>query len=192
MSCTVYVGASVDGFIARENDTFDFLEASDGSGETPGDPNEDYGFAEFMKSIDALVMGRRTFEVVRPFAQWPYGETPVFVWTRRPLDLPPDYPHPVEPVAGLPADVVAQLAQRGLHRLYVDGGRTIQTFLEAGYVDRLVVSRVPVLIGQGISLFGPLSRDVKLEHVATKVWPGGMVRSEYAVVRPAPPPTRTT
>ena len=183
MSRTVYCGVSVDGFLAREDDRFDFLSA----GGEPS-PGEDYGFAEFMKTIDALVMGRRTFEVVRPFKEWPYGKTPVFVWTHRPLDLPPDYPHPVEATSGDPADVVAQLAQRGLHRLYVDGGRTIQAFMNAGLIDRLVVSRVPVLIGRGISLFGPLAHDVKLEHVATKVWPGGMVRTEYAVMRPGPQP----
>ncbi len=179
MSATVYCGASVDGFIARENDSFDFLSAGDG--ENP--PNEDFGFAEFMKEIDALVMGRRTFEVVRPFKEWPYGKTPVFVRTHRPLDLPPDYPHPVHATSGDPADVIAQLAQRGLHRLYVDGGRTIQDFMNAGLIDRIIVSRVPVLIGSGISLFGPLSRDLRLEHVATKVWPGGMVRTEYLVKR---------
>lgn len=183
MSGIVYCGVSVDGFLARENDTFDFLSAGD-----EANPGEDYGFAEFMKGIDALVMGRRTFEVVRPFKQWPYGKTPVFVWTRRPLDLPQDWPHPVEATSGHPADVVAQLAQRGLHRLYVDGGRTIQAFLEAGQIDRLIISRVPVLIGQGISLFGPLSHDIRLELVATKEWPGGMVRTEYAVKHPGPQP----
>ena len=103
--------------------------------------------------------------------------------SHRPLDLPSDYPHPVEATSGYPADVVAQLAQRGLHRLYVDGGRTIQAFMNEGLIDRLIVSRVPVLIGSGISLFGPLRHDVRLEHVATKVWPGGMVRTEYAVRR---------
>jgi riboflavin biosynthesis pyrimidine reductase len=75
-----------------------------------------------------------------------------------------------------------QLETRGFRHLYVDGGATIQRFLAAGLVDRLVLSRVPVLIGEGIPLFGSLPHDVRLRHVATRTFPGGMVQTEYSIL----------
>ena len=174
----MFVGTSLDGFLARPDGAFDFLPGAEG-GEGGG---ESHGFAEFMATIDALVMGRNTFDVVRAMPAWPYGEKPVFVLTSRPLgDLPPRIP--VEAMAGTPAEIVAGLAARGVHRLYVDGGLTIQSFLRAGLIDRIVVTRVPVLIGTGIPLFGPLEHDIRLRHVSTRVLGGIMVQSEYEILR---------
>jgi dihydrofolate reductase len=170
---SVFVGTSLDGFLARPDGSFDFLPAEGG---------ESHGFEEFLATIDALVMGRNTFDVVRAMPAWPYGGKPVSVLTTRPLgDLPPGIP--VEAMAGTPAEIVEALASRGVNRLYVDGGLTIQSFLRAGLIDRIVVTRVPVLIGTGIPLFGPLAHDVRLRHVSTRVLGGIMVQSEYAVER---------
>jgi dihydrofolate reductase len=174
MKASVFCGTSLDGFIARPNDALDFLEAGGG---------EDHGFTEFLASVDAVVMGRRTFEVVLTFGSWPYGTKPVVVLSSRPLDIPAFPDAVIEHMAGEPAEIVSRLAARGVGHIYVDGGVTIRRFLEAGLIQRLVITRVPVLIGSGIPLFGPLSRDIVVRHVATRAFPGGLVQSEYLVGR---------
>ena len=169
----MFVGISVDGFIARTDGSFDFLDAGG---------NEPHGFEEFWASVDALVMGRKTYETALSFGTWPYGRKPVFVLSTQPLASAPRGAV-VEHVSGDPRAIVAQLEARGIQHAYIDGGLTIQRFLEAGLIDRLTITRVPVLIGTGIPLFGPLSRDLKLEHVATRQFAGGLVQSEYTVER---------
>lgn len=172
VKASVFVGTSLDGFIARSNGALDFL---------PADGGEPHGFEEFLASVDALVMGRKTYETVLAFGTWFYGNKPVFVLSSRPL--PPALPGAiVERMSGSPADIVSTLADRGISHIYVDGGATIQQFLRAGLVQRLIVTRVPVLIGSGISLFGKLDHDVPLRHIATRHFKSGMVQSEYAVV----------
>jgi len=172
MTVSVFIGTSVDGFIARPNGDLDFL---------PADGGEPHGYAEFMASVDALVIGRKTFETVLAFAAWPYGDKRVVVLSSRPVDLSAVRGGVVEQMAGSPAEIVSKLAASGAHHLYVDGGITIQEFLRAGLVQRLIITRVPVLIGDGISLFGTLPRDVRLRHVATQYYPSGLVKSEYQV-----------
>ena len=125
--------------------------------------------------------GRKTFETVQVFATWPYGDKRVVVLSSRPVDLSAVRGGVVEQMAGPPAEIVAKLAASGAHRLCVDGGITIQGFLRAGLVQRLIITRVPVLIGDGIPLFGTLPRDVRLQHVATQHYPSGLVKSEYLV-----------
>lgn len=170
IQATVFVGASVDGFIARKDHALDFL------------PHvaEDHGFDALLASVDALVMGRNTYDTVLGFGAWPYGTKPVVVLTTRPPAAPPAGAV-VEFMHGEAPEIATRLADRGFRHLYVDGGDTIQRFLRAGLITRLVVTRVPVLIGSGIPLFGDLPRDVKLEHVATRAFPSGLVQSEYRV-----------
>lgn len=169
---TVFVGISVDGFIARRDGGLDFL---------PAEP-EDHGFDELLASVDALVMGRATFETVLGFGgDWPYGDKRVVVLSSQPLDLSAARGGRVEQMSGEPAEIVARLAASGAVNLYIDGGVTVQRFLRAGQVDRLVLTRVPVLIGDGLPLFGPLPHDVRLRHVATRSFPSGLVQTEYAL-----------
>jgi len=170
MKASVFVGISVDGFMARVNGELDFL---------PAEP-EPHGYDEFMASVDALVIGRNTFEFVLGFGGWAYGAKPVFVLSTRPLPPVPEGAV-VERMSGEPAAILAELEARGIGHVYVDGGITIQRFLQAGLIQRLIITRVPVLIGSGIPLFGALPRDVVLEHVATRQYPSGLVQSEYAV-----------
>jgi len=125
------------------------------------------------------VIGRKTFETVLTFGGWPYGDKRVVILSSRPVDLSVVRGGVVEQMGGTPAEIVSRLAASGAHHLYVDGGITIQQFLRAGLVDRLVVTRVPVLIGDGIPLFGRLPHDVRLRHVATRSYPSGLVQSEY-------------
>ena len=172
MIASVFVGTSLDGFIARPNGAFDFL---------PADGGEPHGFEEFLASVDAVVMGRNTFETVLPLQPWPYGDKRIIVLSRRPLNLSITSGGAIEQMAGPPEQIVSQLAARGIQHIYVDGGITIQRFLRAGLIQRLTITRVPVLIGEGIPLFGSLPHDVQLRHIATRQYPGGMVSSEYHV-----------
>jgi dihydrofolate reductase len=172
MTATVFVGTSVDGFIARANGDLDFLDEGGG---------EPHGYTEFIASVDAIVIGRNTFEKVLTFDAWPYGDKRVVILSSRPLDLSTVVGGVVEQMAGPPADIVSQLAATGAHHLYIDGGITIQRFLSAGLIQRLIITRVPVLIGDGIPLFGALPRDIRLQHVATRHYQSGLVQSEYLI-----------
>jgi dihydrofolate reductase len=172
MTVSAFVGTSADGFIARTNGEFDFL---------PQDGGEPHGYDEFIASIDAIVMGRHTFDTVLRFPAWPYGDKRVVVLSNRDLERQTANGGVVEQMAGAPADIVSKLASTGSHHLYVDGGITVQQFLRAGLVQRLVITRVPVLIGEGIPLFGSLPHDVKLRHLGTRQFASGLVQSEYEV-----------
>jgi dihydrofolate reductase len=167
MTASVFCGVSVDGFLARRNHTFDFLPPGGG---------EEHGYEEFIASVDAVVMGRNTYETVLKLEPWPYKEMRVVVLSSKPVSDPR-----IEHTSGEAADIVSRLAATGAHHLYVDGGITIQRFLCAGLIDRLIITRVPVLIGEGIPLFGSLPHDVRLRHIATRSYPGGLVQSEYEV-----------
>jgi dihydrofolate reductase len=168
---SIFIGTSLDGFIARSNGDLDFLPPGGG---------EPHGYDEFMATVDALVIGRKTFETVLAFDAWPYAQKPVFVLSSRPLAAAPPGAV-VEHLSGAPGEIVLQLAARGLQHIYVDGGVTIQRFLRAGLIQRLIITRVPVLIGSGIPLFGALQHDVLLTHVATRQYASGLVQSEYVV-----------
>jgi dihydrofolate reductase len=171
VNASIFIGTSVDGFIARLNGDLDFLPAGGG---------EPHGYAEFMETVDALVIGRKTYETVLAFETWPYDEKPVFVLSTRSL-APAPAGAVVEHMSGDPAEIVAQLDTRGITHVYVDGGITIQRFLRAGLIQRLIITRVPVLIGDGVPLFGSLPHDVRLEHVATRYYPSGLVQTEYRI-----------
>ena len=176
MIASVFVGTSLDGFLARRNGDFDFLPPGGG---------EHHGYDEFMASVDTIVMGRNTFEVVLKLGEWPYAGKRVVVLSSRPVDLSVVRGGVVEQMAGPPAEIIAQLATQGARHVYVDGGITVQTFLRAGLIQRVIITRVPVLIGDGIPLFGPLPHDVRLRHVKTRQFASGLVTSEYEVIQPA-------
>ena len=172
MKLSVFCGVSVDGFLARPNHALDFL---DSGAQIP------HGFEEFYKSVDVVVIGRKTFEVVLTFGKWFYGKKAVVVLSSRSLDFSSVKGGVVSQMSGEPAEIAAQIKARGFKHAYIDGGITIQRFLAAGVIDRLVVTRVPVLIGEGIPLFGPVPRDIPLRHVATRSYEGGLVQSEYEI-----------
>lgn len=173
MKASVFVGISLDGYMARPDGAFDFL---------PADGGEPHGYEEFFASVDALVIGRHTYEVVLGINPWPYGEKPVFVLSsKKDLENAPSGAV-VEQMSGTPEEIVSTLIQRGIGHVYVDGGVTIQSFLRAGLIQRLTITRVPVLIGAGIPLFGPTTRDIVLRHITTQHYATGLVKSEYEVV----------
>ena len=171
MKASVFIATSLDGFIARANGDLDWLPPGGG---------EPHGYDEFMATVDALVIGRKTYETVLAFDTWPYGKKPVFVLSTRTL-APAPLGAVVKHMSVAPADIVSQLAAHGIRHIYVDGGITIQRFLQAGLIQRLTITRIPVLLGEGIPLFGPLQRDIALTHVATRQYASGLVQSEYVV-----------
>jgi dihydrofolate reductase len=168
----VFIATSLDGQIARADGALDWLPAPVAG--------EDHGYAEFMAGIDALVMGRHTFETVLGFGDWPYGALPVRVLSRRPVALPPGLPHNVRAAGGDPVDVLRGLGELGARAVYVDGGDTIRRFLAAGLVTRMTITRVPVLIGRGIPLFDALPADQRWTLVRARHWLNGLSQAEYA------------
>jgi dihydrofolate reductase len=173
MKASVFVGASVDGFIARPDGRLDWLP----------DAPEPHGYDEFIASVDTIVIGRKTFETVLSFDGWVYGTKRIVVLSSQPVDLTVAIARGgvVEQMGGEPSDIVARLEATGAQHLYVDGGITVQRFLRANLIDRLVITRIPVLLGDGIPLFGSLPADVRLRHVATRTFPSGLVQSEYEI-----------
>jgi dihydrofolate reductase len=172
MKLSVFVGTSLDGFIARKNGDYDFL---------PVDGGEPHGYDEFIANVDTVVMGRNTLEVVLKLPSWPYADKRVVVLSHRPLDLS-GIAGRVEQMSGDPEQIVRELAATGAQHVYVDGGVTVQEFLRAGQIHRVTITRVPVLIGEGIPLFGSVARDIKLRHVGTRQYKSGLVTSDYEVL----------
>jgi dihydrofolate reductase len=172
MKLSVFVGTSLDGFIARLNGQYDFLPTGGG---------EPHGYAEFIASVDTILIGRNTFEVVLKLPSWPYGDKRVVVLSHRPLQLS-KITGRVEQMSGEPAEIAQRLAASGAEHVYVDGGITVQEFLRAGQLHDLTITRVPVVIGEGIPLFGRVAKDIKLRHVGTRQYNSGMVTSEYEVI----------
>jgi dihydrofolate reductase len=167
--CSVFIAISIDGYIARTDGTFDFLSIV----ERPG---EDYGFADFFTSVDALVIGRNTYETALGFADWPYAGKRCIVLTHRETASV----HGEQFFAGEPAALIEQLALSGAQRLYVDGGAVIRQFLAGHLIDDLTLSVVPVLLGQGISLFGAEVPEQRLLLKTSKAYESGLVQLCYA------------
>jgi dihydrofolate reductase len=174
VTCSVFIATSLDGFIARDDGAIDWLPEPD--------PAEDFGYGEFIASVDAIVMGRKTFELASSFDPWPYGETPVVVLSSGRIGIPRALRDTVEHMTGTPAEIVRGLGVRGFDHLYVDGGATIRGFLADGLIRRITLTRIPVLLGSGIPLFGPLEEDIQLHHVGSRVYENGLVQSTYEVV----------
>jgi dihydrofolate reductase len=173
---SVFIATSLDGFIARSDGGIDWL---------PPDGGEEHGYTAFIASVDTIVIGRKTFETVLGFGGWAYGQMPVVVLSSQPWSLHAPAEAVCEMMDGAPRTIVERLEARGRRHLYIDGGVTIQRFLEAGLIQRMTITRVPVLLGSGIPLFGPLSHDIKLEHLETRSYASGLVSSDYAVVQGA-------
>ena len=176
MKASVYIATSVDGFIAREDGNIDWLP----SGEDAA--GEDYGYQDFMDSVDALVIGRNTYELVLSFGKWPYGEKPVVVLSSKNIAIPDNLPNSVSTLSGTPSEIVEQLSEKGYQHLYIDGGKTIQGFLRKGLIQTLIITKIPILIGSGIPLFGELPQDIKLRLLETCQFDNGIVQSKYEVL----------
>lgn len=174
---SAFIATSLDGYIARPDGSLDWLD--DAQSLIP--EGEDCGYLEFMASIDGLAMGRHTFERVLTFDPWPYGHLPVYVLSHAPVAIPLALAPSVHSFQGKPEALVARLGREGLRHLYVDGGQTIQGFLRAGLLDDITITVIPVLLGSGRPLFGPLAHDVELTLMRSRAYDFGFVQSAYRI-----------
>ncbi|MDN5304522.1 MAG: hypothetical protein PWP46_1408 [Fusobacteriaceae bacterium] len=173
MSNIVYIATSLDGYIARENGEIDWLNNI----ENPD--NSDFGFNEFISRIDAIVMGRKTYEIVTSFGgEWPYIK-PVFVLTNTLNKIPDKLKDKVFLINGEPEEIIKKLNKKGYRELYIDGGTTINSFLKNNLIDELIITRVPIILGSGIPLFNKLDKQIELKHIETISYNNGLVKSVY-------------
>lgn len=174
---SVFIATSLDGFIARLDDQIDWLDRAN----SVVPPGEDCGYKSFIASVDVLVMGRATFEKALTFPEWPYRGKRVVVLSSRGVAIPEALTGEVSTSAEAPRALVERLASEGARHLYVDGGKTIQSFLPDGLITDLTVTTIPVLLGRGKPLFGALPSDIWLEHLSTIAYPFGFVQTTYRV-----------
>ncbi len=175
---SVYIGTSLDGFIAREDGDIGWLDDANKK-VTPG---EDFGFNSFLESVDLIIMGRKTFEQVIPFDQWPYKDTKMIVLTSKNIEIPEKLKKTVTTSnISSPEQLIKELSDQPINHIYVDGGIVIQDFLLAGLVDEITVTIVPILIGKGKSFSGLISKDLYLQHSKTTVYDFGFVQNKYKI-----------
>jgi dihydrofolate reductase len=179
MKVSAYIATSLDGYIARRDGSLDWLDEANAA--VPD--GEDFGFGDFFGSVDRLVMGRKTYEKVLSFDEWAYGCTPVLVLSSHPIEVPPELKDTITHASETPRALCNRLSSEGAKHVYVDGGATIRGFLDEGLVDEITITQIPVLIGEGLPLFGPLDRDIDLVLLESHSYEFGFVQSKYSVQR---------
>ena len=173
MSNTVFIATSLDGYIADKDGGLDWLQS------IPNPESLDMGYVDFIDRIDALIMGRKTFEKVCSFdGDWPYKK-PVFVLSNSMKSIPEGYEGKAETIKGSLLEVIASIHQKGYKHLYIDGGMTVQGFLKEGLIDEMIITVIPILLGGGIPLFGELPKQVEFELVKTEVFMDAVVQNHY-------------
>jgi len=176
MANYVYIATSLDGFIATKDSGIDWLM------ETPNPEKSDYGYSDFMNGIDALVMGSNTFKKVLTFGEWHYDKI-VFVLSNKLKAIPEKLKGKAEIINGNLIDIINQLKERGYNNLYIDGGKVIQNFLKEDLIDEMIITRIPILLGEGIPLFSGLNHSLKFKHTKTEIFNNALVKSYYARIR---------
>lgn len=171
-----YIATSIDGYIARKDGNLDWLM------ENPNPDNSDYGFSSFLDSIDAILMGRITFETVVSFNQWPYTK-PVFVLSSKLKTLPDGYNEKAKVVNGNIQDIVESLRKDGINKIYIDGGKTIQSFLKLDLIDELIITRIPIILGTGIPLFVEMDSELRFKLIDTVLLNEDLVKSTYLRIK---------
>jgi dihydrofolate reductase len=169
----VFIATSLDGYISDKDGGLDWLHS------LPNPDNLDFGYSKFIKKVDAIVMGRVTFEVVCSFdVEWPYT-LPVFVMSNTLTALPDEYRDKAEIVKGSLQGILDQIHQRGYTQLYIDGGATVQSFLKEDLIDEIIITTIPILLGGGTPLFAELPQELEFEHLASERYPNTLVQNHY-------------
>lgn len=169
---SIYIAMSIDGYIAKKDGNLNWLEY----GHT-GD--EDYGFKKFIDSVDALVLGRNTYEVVSGFDKWPYEGKRVVVVSNTLNKVRNE----AELFCGQLTHLATMLHSEGIKHMWIDGGITVSKFLEAGLVDDITISVIAMVLGSGIPLFSTMNREHKCRLLSTQSYPSGLVQLKYEVVK---------
>ena len=184
MKCSVFIATSVDGFIARKDGAIDWLESAGNPQADMGD-NADMGMTNYMASVDCMIMGRKCMEKIASFnlspEQWPYGETPITVLSNTLTEPPRNLQGKVEMYSGDLEELVDKLERQGYHHAYIDGGTTIQNFINLALINEVTITRAPVLLGTGISLFGKTAQDIRLEEATATAFSNNFVQVTYRV-----------
>ena len=169
----VFIATSLDGFIADKDGGIDWLHS------IPNPDNIDMGYSEFISNVDALVMGRSTFETVCGFdMDWPYDK-PVFVLSNSMSTIPGEYKDKAKVVNGTLAEIVKNLNTKGFDSLYIDGGKTIQSFLKEDMIDEMIITIIPILLGKGIPLFSDLNVPLEFQCIESKIYLGKVVQNRF-------------
>lgn len=170
---SVFIATSIDGYISDRNGGLDWLNS------IPNLDNDDMGYVEFTNRIDALVMGRTTFETVIGFdVPWPYSK-PVFVLSNKLKEIPESHKGKAFLVSGTITEILAHIHDKGYERLYIDGGTTIRNFLKADLIDEMILTTIPILLGGGSPLFGELPVELKFELIGSKTYLNQISQSHY-------------
>lgn len=172
----VFIATSIDGYIAKTDGSLDWLF------EVPNPDGSDFGYNNFVKDIGAILMGRITFEKVLTFDNWPYNK-PVFVISNSLKQIDKKLSGKVEIVGGELRSIINKLNERGIKNIYIDGGMTITNFLKDDLIDEMIITRIPVLLGDGIPLFNKFDIELKFDHVKTEVFNNALVQSHYKRIR---------
>lgn len=176
MANKVFIATSIDGYIADKNGNIDWLHS------IPNPDGIDMGYSDFMSRIDALVMGRKTFETVYAFdIDWPYTK-PVFVLSNTLNSIPEKYIGKAELINGDLLEILNILNSKGFRNLYIDGGSTIQSFLKANLIDEMIITTIPILLGGGTSLFGQLSSPINFRCIESKIFLESVVQNHFVKI----------
>lgn len=183
MKCSVYIATSADGFIAKTDGGVDWLHTAGNSEANMG--SEDMGFKSFIDSVDCMIMGRKCMEMISSFnltpEQWPYGDMPIIVLSNTIKEPPENLKSKVEMYSGNLKVLVSQLESTGHQHAYIDGGTTIQAFINLQLINEMIITRAPVLLGEGIPLFGKTDKDIKLEQSQAVAFANDFVQEKYIV-----------
>ncbi len=171
---SAFVAISLDGYIARLNNSLDWLET-----EYKTDHSEDYGYKKYISSVDCIVMGRNTFEKVVSFPEWAYQNRRVIVLSKQWKQIPDQFAKLAELYTGTIELLTVELQNQGVRHVYVDGGITIQSAIQNKILNDICITTVPVLLGKGIRLFGNVRDDIELELLNTTSFASGFVQSRY-------------
>lgn len=184
MKCSVFIATSVDGFIAKTNGSIDWLHTAGNSNADMGE-QADMGWAECLATHDCLIMGRNTMQVISDMnltpERWPYGDMRIVVLSNTLKEAPENMKDKVEMYSGDLNVLMSKLEDEGHKSVYVDGGTTVQAFINLKLIDEITISRAPILLGEGIPLFGKIANDIKLEQAEATVFANDFIQVKYTV-----------
>ena len=184
MKCSVFIATSVDGFIATKDGSVDWLETA-GKAEVDMGDQADMGMSNYMASVDCMIMGRKTMDAIASFnltpEQWPYGDTRIIVLSNTVKEAPGNLKGKVEMYSGDIPVLLAQLENEGFKHAYIDGGATIQSFLNLERINEMTITRAPILLGEGKPLFGKTNKRIKLEDARATAYPNDFIQVQYKV-----------